>query len=403
VTKSSDQSDPAVAMRLRAQPKPVLRLSRKVLVGGGTGAALAIGTLLAFAMTSPKPKATSSQTVDTAPARTPSVGESLNRLPKDYSSVPKLGPPLPGDLGRPIVAAAQTSGSMVPVGSVEPAPTSANPSYAGSSQAIQQAEQARVAARTSQVFFGQGSGHGDEATTSSAPATAMQPGTWPISAATSEPKSDGGKKVAFMERALDSQVTSEARLVGPISPYTLLAGSVVPAALVTGLRSDIPGQVLAQVTQDVRDSLAGHYILIPKGARLVGQYDNEVGFGQSRILLVWSRLILPNGKSLVLEKASAADARGYAGLGGTVDNHWAGVVNAAAISTLLGIGAQSGDIRSDSDLVRALRDGAADSINRAGQRIVERQLSIQPTVTVREGTPVRIVLTRDLVLEPFGE
>jgi type IV secretion system protein VirB10 len=201
----------------------------------------------------------------------------------------------------------------------------------------------------------------------------------------------------------DSQVTSDARLVDPISPYTLLTGSVVPAALITGVRSDIPGQVLAQVTQDVHDSLTGRYILIPKGSRLIGQYDNMISFGQSRILLVWSRLILPNGKSLVLDKASAADARGFAGLADSVDNHWAAVVNAAAISTLLGMGPQTGDTQSDSDLVRALRDGAADSINRAGQRIVERQLDVQPTITIRAGMPVRVILSRDLILEPYGD
>ncbi len=216
-------------------------------------------------------------------------------------------------------------------------------------------------------------------------------------------KSDADKKAAFLDQAPDSQVTSEARLVDPVSPYTLLTGSVVPAALITGVRSDIPGQVLAQVTQDVRDTLRGRYILIPKGSRLIGQYDNSISFGQSRILLVWSRLILPNGKSLVLDKASAADARGYAGLTDTVDNHWAAVVNAAALSTLLGIGTQSGDTQSDSDLVRALRDGAADSINRAGQRIVERQLDVQPTITIRAGMPVRVILSRDLVLEPYGD
>ena len=102
-----------------------------------------------------------------------------------------------------------------------------------------------------------------------------------------------------------------------------------------------------------------------------------------------------------MEKASAADARGYAGLTDTVDNHWAAVINGAAISTLLGMGTQTGETQSESDLVRALRDGAADSINRAGQRIVERQLAVQPTLTVRAGMPVRVILSRDLILEPY--
>ncbi len=399
----ADQGGPGAAMRLRAQPKPVLRLSRKVLIGGGAVAAVAVAAALAFAMSPPKPKATPSQGVDTAPAHTPSVSEALNRLPKDYTSVPKLGPPLPGDLGRPILAATRMSASPDSVEAAVPTPASSGAAYAAPSQEAQQVEQARAAARSSQVFFSQAGGHGDAAAAAPVPGSTLPLGTWPVPAPDSEPKSDAEKKVAHIDRTMDTQSVSDARLVDPISPYTLLTGSVVPAALITGLRSDVPGQVLAQVTQDVRDSLTGRYVLIPKGARLIGQYDNAISFGQSRILLVWSRLILPNGKSLVLEKASAADARGYAGLTDTVDDHWATVVNAAALSTLLGIGAQSGNTQSDSELVRALRDGGTDSINRAGQRIVERQLSVQPTITIRAGMPVRVILSRDLILEPYGD
>ncbi len=216
-------------------------------------------------------------------------------------------------------------------------------------------------------------------------------------------KSEAERKSAYLERVSDSQTTSAERLSDPASPYTLMTGSVVPAALITGLRSDIPGQVLAQITQDVRDSLTGRFILIPKGSRLIGQYDNSIAVGQSRVLLVWSRLILPNGRSLILDNPSAADPRGYAGLTDQVDNHWGAIINAGAISTLLGMGAQTGNTQNESDVVRALRDGAADSINRAGQRIVERQLSVQPTLTVRIGTPVRVIIARDIILEPYGD
>lgn len=404
MTNPPDQSDPAVErMRLRTQPKPVLRLSRKVLIGGGTVAAVAIGAALAFAMTPQKPNGAPDQTADTAPTHTPAASEALGALPKDYTGVPKLGPPLPGDLGRPMLAAGQTAPAIATGGGVEPFPPPANVSSAPPSQAMQQAEQARVAARSSQLFFAHSGGHGEDVPTASAPQSATPLGTWPIPAPANDPKSDAEKKLAYLERTSDNQITSGARLADPASPYTLMTGSVVPAALITGLRSDIPGQVLAQVTQDVRDSLTGRYILIPKGARLIGQYDNAISFGQSRILLVWSRLILPNGKSLVLDKLSAADARGYAGLADTVDNHWASIVKAAAISTLLGMGAQTGNTQSESDLVRALRDGAADSINRAGQRVVERELAVQPTLTIRAGMPMRVILSRDLILEPYGD
>ncbi len=404
MTTQPDQNDPAVAqMRLRTQPKPVLRLSRKVLIGGGTVAGLAIAAALAFAMSPPKPRAPPDQPTDTAPTHTPAATQALNGLPKDYTGVPKLGPPLPGDLGRPMLAATQTAPAVV-AGNGDASLTQppSGPSQPVS-QPVEQAEQARVAARTSQLFFGQSATRGEDVASAAALPSALPLGTWPVPAPASDTKSEAERKAAFLEQAPDGQITSNARLIDPVSPYTLLTGSVVPAALITGLRSDIPGQVLAQVTEDVRDSLTGRYVLVPKGARLIGQYDNTISFGQSRILLVWSRLILPNGKSLLLEKASAADARGYAGLTDTVDNHWAAIVNGAAISTLLGVGAQTGDTQSDSDLVRVLRDGAADSINRAGQRIVERQLAVQPTLTIRAGMPVRVILSRDLILEPYGD
>jgi len=407
VTQAPDPTQAtASTMRLRAQPKPVLRLSRKVLIGGGAVVAVVIGAALAYAMSPPKPKATPAQAADTAPVHIPAATEALGTLPKDYSAVPKLGPPLPGDLGRPMLAASESAPRAVE-GATTGTVAMSNPAVAPPSpppQMESQAAQARAAARSSQLFFAQ-TGGGDPATlaTSTSP-SAVPLGTWPVAAtAAVETKSEPDRKLSFLERGSDGQVTSDARLAGPASPYTLLTGSVVPAALITGLSSDIPGQVLAQVTQDVRDSLTGRYVLIPKGARLIGQYDNAVTFGQARVLLVWSRLILPNGRSLVLEKLSAGDARGYAGLKDKVDNHWGAIINAAALSTLLGIGAQSGSTGDDTALVRALRDGAADTINRAGQRIVERQLSVQPTLTIRPGMPVRVILSRDLVLEPYGD
>jgi type IV secretion system protein VirB10 len=393
-------------MRLRAQPKPVLRLSRKVLIGGGAVVAVVIGAALAYAMSPPKPKATPAQAADTAPVHTPAATEALGTLPKDYSAVPKLGPPLPGDLGRPMLAASEAAPTAVE-GATTGTVAMSTPAVASPSpppQMDSHAAQARAAARSSQLFFAQ-TGENDPATLATSTSQSNAPlSTWPVAAtAATETKSEPDRKLSFLESGSDGQITSDARLAGPTSPYTLLTGSVVPAALITGLSSDIPGQVLAQVTQDVRDSLTGRYVLIPKGARLIGQYDNTVTFGQARVLLVWSRLILPNGRSLVLEKLSAGDARGYAGLKDKVDNHWGAIINAAALSTLLGIGAQSGSTDDDTALVRALRDGAADTINRAGQRIVERQLSVQPTLTIRAGMPVRVILSRDLVLEPYGD
>jgi type IV secretion system protein VirB10 len=180
------------------------------------------------------------------------------------------------------------------------------------------------------------------------------------------------------------------------------AGATIPAALVAGLRSDLPGQVIAQVTEPVFDSPTGRHLLIPQGSRLVGQYDAEIGYGQERVLLVWNRLILPDGRSVVLERQPGADAAGYAGLQDRVDNHWGRLFRAGLLSTLLGVGAELSR-NGDSDVARAIREGAQESVGDAGQEVVRRQLEIRPTLTVRPGHPVRVIVTRDLILEPYGD
>ena len=161
-------------------------------------------------------------------------------------------------------------------------------------------------------------------------------------------------------------------------------------------RSDLPGQITAQVTQNVYDSPTGSLLLIPQGTRLIGEYDAGVTFGQRRVLLVWTRLIFPDGRSLVLERQPGADTAGYAGLEDRVDYHWANILRAAGLSTLLAIGAELAADEEDR-LARAIRDGAVGTITEAGQRIVERQLEVPPTLTIRPGFPVRVLVTRDLV------
>ena len=120
------------------------------------------------------------------------------------------------------------------------------------------------------------------------------------------------------------------------------------------------------------------------------------------MLLVWSRLIFPNGRSIVLEQQPGADAEGYAGLEDGVDYHWGDLFKAAALSTILSVGAEAGTSQNENNLVQALGQGASNSVSQTGQQIVSRQLDIAPTLTIRPGFPVRVMVTRDLVLEPYG-
>ena len=183
----------------------------------------------------------------------------------------------------------------------------------------------------------------------------------------------------------------------------VLAGSIIPAALITGLRSDLPGEITAQVTQNVFDTPTGKILLIPQGARLIGEYDAQVSFGQARALLVWTRLIFPNGKSITLERQPAADTEGYAGLEDEVDNHWGMLFKAAVLSTVLSAGSAAGTSNSQGNLAQAIRQGASQSFSQTGEQIVGRSLNVQPTITIRPGFVVNALVTRDLVLAPYRE
>jgi type IV secretion system protein VirB10 len=212
------------------------------------------------------------------------------------------------------------------------------------------------------------------------------------------------RKLAFINASPDRNTTSPDRVAAPVSRHAVQAGNIIPASLMTGIRSDLPGEITAQVTENVYDSPTGRFVLIPQGTRMIGIYDSQVASGQSRVLLVWTRLIMPNGRSIVLERQTGADSAGYSGLEDEVDNHWATLFKAALLSTLLGVGSELGSTAgtgSNSDVITALRRGSSDSLNQTGQKVVQQNLNVQPTLTVRPGFPVRVIVNRDLVLEPY--
>jgi type IV secretion system protein VirB10 len=174
---------------------------------------------------------------------------------------------------------------------------------------------------------------------------------------------------------------------------------VITASLITGLRSDLPGLVTAQVTENIYDSATGRILLIPQGARLVGSYDTVVAFGQKRALVVWKRIIMPDGSSLRIDNAPATDPSGYAGLQDQVELHTWQLLKGIALSTLLGVSSELA-LSGQSDLVQAMRMSTQDNVSRAGDQITQRNLGIQPTITVRPGAPIRLVVQKDLVFHP---
>ncbi len=177
---------------------------------------------------------------------------------------------------------------------------------------------------------------------------------------------------------------------------------MISASLITGLRSDLPGLVTAQVTERIYDSATGRILLVPQGARLVGSYDSVVAFGQRRALVVWQRIIFPDGSSIRLDNAPATDPSGYAGLADQVDFHTWALLKGVVLSTVLGVGAEL-QFSGQSDLVQALRQSTQQSVSQAGSQLTSRNLQIQPTITIRPGAPVRLLVHHDLVLKPWKE
>lgn len=387
------QDEQSRNFRLRAEPPRVTRLSRKVLAGGSAVALLVIGGTVLWSLQTNRSR---NQAVDELYSTDHhNVADGITALPRDYTGVPRqaipqLGPPLPGDLGRPILAA---QGQSPTLGASAPDPEQ------------QRRDQETEAARVSHLFA---STNGREVRP---PAVAAQGGDRSASSASTTNGDDGfaqngqDRKLAFVNASVDRRTVSSDRVTRPASPYIVQAGTVIPGALITGIRSDLPGQITTQVTENVYDTPTGRFLLIPQGARLIGVYDSQVAFGQSRVLLVWTRLLMPNGRSIVLERQQGADAAGYSGLEDEVDNHWGELFKAAALSTFLAIGTELGagsnTNSNDSAIIQALRHGASDSLNQTGQQVVRRSLNIQPTLTIRPGYPVRVIVNRDLVLEQY--
>ena len=385
------EQDIAKELRLRPDPPRVMRLSRKAITVLAVAGGLGIGAILIVALQGSDPGDGPSELFSTDRVQ---EAEGLLGLPRDYASIPQLGPPLPGELGRPVLSA-QRRGEPA---SVVPA---TGPAVDPEEQLrLQEAEAARLATLFADARSSGPGAPRPQAAPVAAPSPGLQ-GLFPASAGQARQPDTTERQEAFLDREVDRRTTAADRLQSPSSPYVLQAGSVIEAALLTGLRSDLPGQITAQVTANVYDSPTGQYLLIPQGARLLGEYDSRVETGQRRILLAWTRLILPDGRSIVLERQPGTDQAGYAGLEDGVDNHWGQLFRAAGLATILNIGLETGEDGGD-EIADAIRDGTQDTIGRAGEAIVQRQLNIPPTLTIRPGFPVRVMVTRDLILEPQG-
>ncbi len=405
---NSGMCDAPPELTIRARPRAVRRFSRKALMGGSVILAGVMCAALAVALQSPDYDEAGGDELYNVTHKP--MAEGLELLPKSYGEMkPKLGPPLPGDLGAAYmdmdVDPALSEPTPKRVASYS-APTEVTPQYEPSP--VYEAPQNKG---SSGLFF-QLSGRGLETQLTLAADLASQylplpeyPNfSVPPSAFDSNPvDSDQNRqatKQAFLDKDTDGIYNSHG-LVSPRSPYQVMAGNLIPASLVTGLNSDLPGQVIGQATENVFDTVTGQHLLIPQGSRLMGRYDSIIAFGQSRALVVWTRLILPNGDSIQLDNLPGSDSQGFAGLKDNVDRHTWQFIKGAALSSLLSVGSELASDDGDR-LTRALQNAGQDTANIAGQRIIDRNLNVQPTLKIRQGWRFNVIVSRDLILKPYG-
>jgi type IV secretion system protein TrbI len=393
-------------IELRVKPRPVRRINRKVLMGGTALLSLVLFGAVLIALDPPDFRSGNAPQELYNTDRKP-VADGLAQLPSSYDAIPKLGPPLPGDLGDAM--------HKVDVKAPPELPIDDKPFQPDPEADIARADRIRLArlaqqGRESKLFYSvTTAGKTDAQDAKPADASAQLPSPFAALQGLDDLQGQGqpplstaqGKKLAFLKDKPDGSIYNEHSLQKPVSPFTLMAGSIIPASLVTGLNSDLPGFVIGQVTENVYDTVSGRYLLIPQGTKIIGKYDSVVAFGQKRALVVWQRLIRPDGSSLVIENLPATDEGGYAGLEDRIDFHTWSLLKGIGLATLLGVGTELTIGDSENDLVAALLQSAQENTNRAGQQLIERQLDVQPTLTVRPGWPLRIIVHKDLVLEPY--
>lgn len=379
-------------LAIRARPARAIRFRRGVIIGAAAGAsAMVMG--VAWMALQPQVFRQVAQESELSKPDTRPPGDALSGLPATYGDAPKLGPPLPGDLGRPILRAQQRE--IAGETGQGAAGMPADPARAERERRLAELKAARESALLVQTS-GRTSGVAPADSAGVPLASQPQPATVPAAAPTEQNRKEAF--VATIDRRGDMNPHMLSR---PVSANMLMAGSVISASLITGLNSDLPGLVTAQVSQNAYDSATGNILLVPQGARLIGRYDHVVAFGQQRALVIWERLILPDGASIRLDNMPATDPSGYAGLADKVDFHTWRLLKGVAMATLLGVGTEL-SVGGESDLVEAIRESAQTNTARAGDRITQRNLDIPPTITIRPGAPVRLVVHKDLVLAPWS-
>jgi type IV secretion system protein TrbI len=386
---------PSDDLRLKTGPRPVTRINRRLLI---LVAAIFFAGIVLLVLIALQPPSWRSAPPDLVTVETGPVTDRLTELPPSYDAAGSPLKPAPGPAVAP-------EPKVLPLTGLD-GDALKSPIFFR----LQLKEPANRPATASQNATRPSSPLGGIATfdpTNAARRAAER--AQALAAGDAAPADTGAasqdRKLSFLKQNSAREIYNPHQLERPASPYQLLAGSIIPASLLSGLNSDLPGFVIAQVTEHVFDSVTGRHLLIPQGSRLIGRYDSVVAFGQERALVIWQRIIRPDGASIVIDNLPATDTGGYAGLADQIDLHSWKLLKGVALATVLGVGSSLafGAGSGDNDIISALREATGQTTNRAGQALVERNLGVQPTITVRPGWPLRVVVHKDLLLAPYGD
>jgi type IV secretion system protein TrbI len=402
--------------------KPTVKTldKKKVAIIGGS---LSLAVLFAFVQAFTPTDRRAGKKDEAGQATSASRAENLNRLPNDYerlaeqraqeaNSVPQLGPPMPGELGATELAykrELEANSASDPV-------LASYPSNAGTITPVQQQRQQIEMDRLQRASTARNSGTGfssksvtvtSELNTTGNPDFPSGLNQAPTVGESSKSRDDANRqddKQVFLDSRKLNAAQLESRLIPTPSSF-IGAGTIIPALFLTGINSDLPGMITAQVSQAIYDTTTGRRIVIPQGAVLIGEYDSRVTFGQNRVLLVWQRIRFPNGTSLNLEGMPGVDMSGYTGVTDKVNNHWGKLTAAVVLSSVLAASTATTqgstfDVVNPSAQQQAAQ-AAGESISQTGQKLVDRVSKVQPTLEIRPGQRVAVMVSKDLILPTY--
>lgn len=407
-------SAPPTPITLRNAPPKAKRLKRGAVIAVSAVASLVAGAALYSALQPPKPKDDDKKAQQTS---TPVTPDAINGLATNYSQVPadvpRLGQPRPGEFAQTQLDYERQHGMANSNGGQQ------DP-YQQELDKLRAEELERAAKARTSPLFAKTDGGGSAQPPSVDPMqqlleaqrAAMQgamqgPNGADVARSARDTDNRQDDKRAFVAQDRSDELDTKVSLPQPLlSPYTIKAGNPIPGALVTGINSDLPGHIVGRVTEPVYDTVTGRYLLIPQGSTIFADYDSTVTYGQSRVQVVSVSVSLPDGATVPLGKMAFVDQQGYTGLTGSVDNHWdrigavAGITGAFAFLTNWAAGGGSGGYGYLSPK-QAAAQAAADQLSQAGSQIMQKQLQIQPTITVQPGSRFNILLSQDVIVKPY--